>query len=91
MRYILLLSCILLAACSTTVPVGHKLPDIPNELTVKCPVLHELPDSEEKLSEMLKVVNLNYGLYYECSAKSELLVEWYSKQKKIHDDIHKGK
>ena len=91
MKYILLLSCILLTACSTTVPVGHTLPGIPNELTVNCPALHEVPDNEEKLSEMLKVVNLNYGLYYECSAKKELLVEWYAKQKKIHDDIHKGK
>ena len=91
MKYILLLSCILLAACSTTVPIGHTLPDMPKEISEKCPLLQNVSDGEEKLSELLKVININYGLYYECLTKQESLVEWYSKQKQIHDDIHKGK
>lgn len=86
MRYIFLFL-VLLTGC-TTVPVKHKLPEVPNELKVKCEVLHPIAENEDRLSELLKIVNLNYGLYYECMLKQESLVEWYDKQKKIHDDIH---
>lgn len=87
MKYIFLLLAFLLAGCNTT-PVKHKLPDLPKEISKKCEVLHAVPENEERLSELLKVVNQNYGLYYDCVAKNESLVEWYTKQKKIHDDVH---
>ena len=87
MRYIFLLLALLLTGC-TTAPVKHKLPDLPKEISDKCAVLLPIPEDEKKLSELLKVVNQNYGLYYECVTKQESLVEWYIKQKKIHDDIH---
>jgi hypothetical protein len=80
----------MISAC-TTVPVGHSLPDIPKEITDRCPVLFMVADDEQKLSELLKIVGQNYTLYYECVSKQQVLVEWYAKQKKIHDDVHKGK
>lgn len=87
MRYIFLLLALLLTGCMTA-PVQHSLPDLPKEISEKCTALHPIPENEEKLSELLKVVNQNYGLYYECATKQESLVEWYTKQKKIHDDVH---
>lgn len=87
MKYIFLLLAFLLAGC-TTAPVKHKLPDLPKDISQKCEVLHPIPENEERLSELLKVVNHNYGLYYDCVTKQESLVEWYTKQKKIHDDVH---
>ena len=86
MKYILLLS-IFLTGC-VTAPVKHKMPDIPKELSEKCQALKQVSENEEKLSELLKVINQNYGLYYDCMIKQELLVDWYGKQKKLHDDIH---
>lgn len=85
MRYIFLLLA-LLTGCAA--PVKHGLPELPKEISDKCAVLHPIPENEQKLSELLKVVNLNYGLYYECMTKQESLVDWYTKQKNIHDDVH---
>lgn len=79
----------MISAC-TTVSVGHSLPEIPKEITDKCPTLFTILDTQQKLSELLKVVAQNYTLYYECSYKQQTLVEWYTKQKKIHDDVHEG-
>lgn len=87
MKYITIVSALLLAGC-TTAPVKHNIPDIPKELIAKCEQLKPVNETEEKLSELLKVVNYNYGLYYDCMIKHESLVDWYSKQKKIHDDVH---
>lgn len=87
MKYITILAIILLTGC-TAVPVKHSLPELPNELKTKCNTLKPVNESEQKLSELLKIVNDNYGFYYECMIKHESIVDWYSKQKKIHDDIH---
>lgn len=87
MRYIFLFLTLSLSGC-TVVPVKHQLPDMPVELTAKCETLHPVPDDETKLSELLKIVNQNYGFYHECELKKESLIEWYTKQKKIHDDVH---
>lgn len=88
MKYIAIAMCLFLAGCSTA-PVKHVLPSLPEELSTQCSKLNSIHESEEKLSELLKVVNRNYGLYYECMIRHESLVEWYNKQKKIHDDVHK--
>lgn len=88
MKYIAIVLCLFLVGCSTA-PVKHTLSSLPEELSTQCSTLNPIPESEEKLSELLKVVNRNYGLYYECMIRHESLVEWYNKQKKIHDDVHK--
>lgn len=82
--YILLLP--LLTGC-ITVPVKHAMPELPPELVEKCPPLKQLGEGETRLTELLKVVTENYTIYYECSAKNESLVDWYDRQKKIHDKV----
>ena len=79
----LLILVLLLAGCSTTVPVTRTFPEVPKELRTACPDLKEVPEGTEKLSELLSVVVGNYGQYQECQLTAELWNTWYQEQKKI--------
>jgi hypothetical protein len=83
MRYLLLV--LLLAGCSTTVPVVMKFPD-PPKYTEKCPPLEQLKDGA-KLSDVATTVNDNYTLYYECAVKNDAWIEWYQEQKQIFESV----
>ncbi len=89
MKYILLASLLLLSACSTPVPVKQKFPIAPEVLLEKCPDLYKVDDNETKITELLKVVVKNYGLYYECAIKQEGWIDWYGKQKNIFEKVNK--
>lgn len=80
---------ILLTACSTTVPIKHKFPEAPKELLEKCPQLETIPAGTTAITDFLKVVVKNYGLYYECSLKNDGWHEWYDSQKKIYNEVYK--
>ena len=72
--------------CSTTVPVVAKFPEVPKVLLTKCPNLQELgPDA--KLSDVAKIVTVNYTAYYECAVKIDAWIEWYNVQKTIYEGI----
>ena len=86
MKYLLILT-LLLAGCSTTVPVKRTFPDVPEELKVSCPDLKEVPEGTTELSKTLAVVVDNYGQYKECQLKVDLWTEWYTKQKEIFDKV----
>jgi hypothetical protein len=86
MKYLLILT-LLLAGCSTTVPVKRTFPDVPEELKVSCPDLKEVPEGTTELSKTLAVVVDNYGQYKECQIKVDLWTEWYTKQKEIFDKV----
>lgn len=85
MKLVSLLPLLLLVGC-TTVPVATKFPEVPKELTEKCPTLKTI-DKEEEVSiiDITKSVTLNYTSYYECGIKVESWIEWYNDQKKIFD------
>lgn len=83
MKYLLIV--LLLAGCSTTVPVTRKFPEAPNTLMEKCVDLKKLNDNA-KLSDVAKVVNINYSLYYDCLVKHDGWIEWYNIQKKIFEE-----
>ena len=85
MKKILILS-LLLAGCSTSVPVKRTFPAVPAELTTKCPDLKLLPDTE-KLSDLVGNVAENYSTYKECQLTVELWNEWYTEQKKNFDSV----
>lgn len=89
MRLVALGLIIFLSACSTTVPVKQKFPDAPQELLEKCPQLETIPAGTTAITDFLKVVVKNYGLYYECSLKNDGWGEWYNSQKKIFNDVNK--
>ena len=84
MRYLLV--ALLLAGCSTTVPVTQKFPKATPELMKKCEDLKKIEGDKVSITDMLKVVVTNYTMYYECSTKVDGWQEWYNEQKKIYDD-----
>lgn len=85
MKYLLIL--LLLAGCSTSVPVKRTFPTVPDDLLKECPDLKSVPGGTTKLSEVLNVVTENYGQYKECQIKIDLWRDWYEKQKKIFDEV----
>jgi len=85
-RYSLLLI-LLLTGCSTTVPVVAKFPEAPPSLKALCPGLKKIEGDSVSIVDLHKTVVENYTQYYECAAKVESWNEWYTKQKKIFDEV----
>lgn len=88
MKY-LFIALLFLVGCSTTVPVQKKFPNATPELMKKCESLKKIEGDKVAITDMLKVIVHNYSLYYECSTKVDGWQEWYSEQKKIHEDSAK--
>ena len=82
-----LLILLLLAGCSTTVPVARKFPEVPDVLMVPCPPLTQIKEGTTKLSEVVGVVTDNYFEYHKCSDKNDLWMEWFKAQKEIFDSV----
>ena len=85
-HFILVVFTVIMTACSTTVPVKAKFPDVPERLLSKCPQLEKLKD-DAKLSDISKTVTINYSTYYECAVKSDAWIEWYQTQKNIFESV----
>jgi len=87
MKYVSLLLVFFLMACSTTVPVRQKFPDVPKALVERCESLKKIEGDKVAITEMLKVVVQNYGMYYECAAKVDGWNDWYLEQKRIYESV----
>jgi hypothetical protein len=87
MKLLIVSLVIVLAGCSTTVPVARKFPEAPQVLKEKCESLKLIEGDKVAITEMLKVIVHNYSLYHECSTKVEGWQEWYQAQKKIFDEV----
>jgi hypothetical protein len=87
MKYISLLLALFLMACSTSVPVRQKFPEVPQALIEKCENLKKIEGDKVAITEMLRVVVQNYGMYYECAAKVDGWQDWYNEQKRIYNSI----
>lgn len=77
----------LLAGCSTTVPVQRNFPEAPKVMMEQCKELAQIKQDTTKLSEVMTVVVDNYTEYHKCSAKVDMWIEWYSSQKEIFDSV----
>lgn len=88
MKYLLVALVMALSACSTTVPVTAKFPDVPKRLIEKCPQLETVKD-DVKLSELTKTVSMNYSTYYGCAVTVDGWIEWYTIQKAIFENVAK--
>ena len=84
MKYLIL--ALLLAGCSTVVPVTQKFPEAPSILQQQCKPLAQVA-STATISEFAKTVANNYTEYYQCSTLVEGWQEWYTKQKKIFEEL----
>ena len=87
MKYIILGLAIVLTACSTPVPVRQRFPDVPKALVERCESLRKVEGDKVAITEMLKVVVQNYGMYYECAAKVDGWNDWYLEQKRIYESV----
>ena len=91
MRNILLYCVILLltACASNPVPVKQEFPQAPKELMEKCPDLDKIDKPTVLLSELIVVITKNYMKYHDCKNEVDNWQDWYTKQKKISDNINK--
>jgi hypothetical protein len=87
MKYALLILAVFLTACSTPVPVSQRFPDVPKALVERCENLKKIEGDKVAITEMLKVVVQNYGMYYECAAKVDGWNDWYQEQKRIYESV----
>lgn len=85
MKYIPIL--LLLAGCSTTVPVARKFPEIPDSFKTSCAPLSQIKEDTTKLSEVITVIADNYAEYHLCSDKVDMWTEWYKAQKETFDSV----
>jgi len=86
MKYIILSLAVFLSACSTA-PVKQKFPEVPKALVERCESLKKVEGDKVAITEMLKVVVQNYGMYYECAAKVDGWNDWYLEQKRIYESV----
>ena len=87
MKLMLLPAALLLAGCTTVVPVTQRWPEPPGLQSMQpCAELQKLP-TDAKLSDVAKTVAHNYTEYYTCVIKLEAWQEWYAKQEIIHKGL----
>jgi len=86
MKYLLIALVLLLAGCSTTVPVTQKFPQAPQVLLEQCEPLKELA-KDASLVDLTKVIVENYTKYYQCTALVEGWHQWYKTQQNIYKEL----
>jgi len=86
-KFLTIISVLLIAGCSTTVPVTARFPDAPMLILEKCPQLKTIEGDTISIIDFTKTVTLNYTTYYECAVKSNAWIEWYYAQKKIFEEV----
>lgn len=87
MRYLIIALVVLLASCSTPVPLTPKFPEAPEYLLQGCPKKLETVGSENvTIVDFTKTVIKNYGTYHDCVAKYDSFIEWYHIQKKLWNE-----
>jgi len=86
-----LLSVLVLTACSTTVPVARKFPELPPVLREECQELIKLEKADR--STLFSIIDLlstnveNYKRGIECKVKHQSTVEWHDAQKQVFDSV----
>lgn len=97
MKLVSLIFVSLLAGCSlfgpSYAPIDPpKFPEATETLKQKCRELQELDTAKtNNITDILKSVVQNYGLYHECSLKVDGWNKWYTEQRKIYEEaIEKG-
>lgn len=82
----IIFSTLLLTGCFATnkpiPPQIPKWPDVNQALMEKCPDLKTVPPDNKEVSKILETVSDNYKEYYECQAKVNDWIFWYTEQKK---------
>lgn len=85
MKLISLAIFVLLTGC-TTIPASVHFPKPPTSL-VSPAKLKPIDPNTTELNVLLDNVAENYGTYYELKIKYDAWLEWYTKQKKIFEEV----
>lgn len=84
MKTLIVIVALLLAGCSTTVPVTVKFPAAPPELLEHCPQSLQALPQNPALSQFAKTVAQNYTEYHVCRERVDAWIEWYTVQSQIY-------
>ena len=91
MKLALLLSVVALTACSTTVPVARKFPELPPVLREECQELIKLEKADKStpfsIIDLLSTNVENYKRGIECKVKHQSTVECHDAQKQVFDAV----
>lgn len=89
MKILIAAAALVLSGCSILVPVKPRFPEAVPELIEKCKELQQVPATGNPvaITDMLKVIVNNYGLYYQCSNKVDGWNRWYEEQRKIYESV----
>lgn len=89
MKTIILVLVVMLVGCATPTPVKRNFPDAVPALQEKCPELFIVDNAgkDMAITDLLRTVVKNYGLYYECANKVDGWNEWYTNQRKIFESV----
>jgi hypothetical protein len=90
MKIFTLLFIVMIAGCSSY-PIKPPFPDASSQLANSCDPLSTLPNvtatHEVKLSEVSKIIVINYDKANKCAVLVEGWKEWYIEQKKIYEGL----
>lgn len=92
MKYIVILSCLILSGCLATPVAPPQIPKFPPAAPVlmeKCPDLKVISTDKVLLSELTKTITENYTRYHECKTKVEEWIKWYNEQKSNFEGLRK--
>jgi uncharacterized protein YceK len=87
MKYLAVSLAVVLAGCSTVVPVKREFPEATKALLEQCPELQQITGDKVAITDLLKTVVHNYSLYYQCSNKVDGWKDWYEDQKKNFNSV----
>lgn len=85
MRFLLILSVLLISGCATNHRHSLYFPEMPSELLFSCPDLHHLKPGA-KLSDVSHVINANYALYHECAARHAATIKWFQSTRNLFEE-----
>lgn len=91
MNKILIVTILMITACTKAVPVKEHFPEAPAVLLEPLPNLIPLTSNKIELSTILDNANTNYGEFYKLREKMEGWQDWYIKQKEIFNKLHENK
>ena len=89
MKYLVALLAMSLVGCAAPVPIAVKFPDVPPQISDKCPQLKPIEGTTTTLSTISKTITVNYTTYYDCAVKLDGWIEWYNIQKTIFENASK--
>lgn len=86
-KILIVVSAMLLAGCTTTVPVKRTFPEAPPALLEPPAPLRTL-EPNARLSRIVEASVENMGSYHVISEKYRAWQEWYNTQKRIFNEVN---